>query len=293
VLPSLVFLSLASGSGGLQWLQEPRCPDREAIEQQLQRIAPQVLEGPARHFAKLEVNAEGLRAQLFDAEGHLLEERFVAGTKDCQQWAEIAAALLASWEADLAAPTLAPLELPQEVVRPAPFLRGELGLGATGTLATSGSLAPGAEVLLELESYRRGLGGDLLLNWVSRRSFAVGAGTANWQQFALALGGHGALGSHALRLELGAAFIAGLVDVYGDGFPASQGAWSFDPGIGLSTRGRWEFAHGWLAWLRFGASIWLAAERVQVLSGTTSTFTANLPQVDLSLSLGLSRMADL
>jgi len=141
--------------------------------------------------------------------------------------------------------------------------------------------------LAELAPPHGSLGAQLSLAGTGIRSLAVGDGSANWQRFYLGLGGQGVLGSGTLKLELGAAFLFGLLSLSGNGYSESFSSTVFDPGIGASVRVLWRFAPDWASWLQLGASFWLRAQEVQVLAVPTS-YTARVPPVDLSLSLGLS-----
>jgi hypothetical protein len=303
VLPTVVLLVLAGSSDGLHFIGDSRCPGPAAVDAQLRRIAPGVLEGKA---VQIDTLASGLRVRLFDDGGRLLRERTISGPKTCAQWAQISAALLATWAAALVAPDPPLSDLPSSVPPPpaeaAPSASsrassarwtGELGLGFMGTLANDGSAALALEILAGLTPPRRPYGAQLTLNGTTSRSLPVGDGTAHWQRFALGLGAHGTLGSEELKLEIGAAFLAGLVTSYGSGFPVPSHSADFDPGIAPSVRGRWEFARSWLAWLQIGASFWLKSENVQELSGTTLVHSSQVPPVDLFVTVGLSLTADL
>jgi hypothetical protein len=306
VLPTIFLLVLAGSSNGLHFVGESRCPNPEAVEAQLRRIAPGVLEGRAGLVVQIDSLASGLRVRLFDDGGQLLKERTLTGPKTCAQWAQISAALLATWDSALVAPEPplpdlhAPPPLPADAAPPpAPpeassgRWNGELGLGVIGTLANDGASALALEILAGLAPPARPYGAQLTLNGTTSRSIPFGGGTAHWQRFALGLGGYGRLGSKELRLEVGAALLAGLITSYGTQFPVLNHSADFDPGVGPSVRGCWAFAGSWLAWLQIGASYWLKSEKVQVLSGSTPVSSARVPPVDVFVTLGLSRAGDL
>ncbi len=321
----VALLALRGVLAGLHFLGESRCPDYEAVQQELRLIDPEILEAPVRRFVMVEPQANGLRLRLFDGEGHLLEQRLVVGSKSCSQWAQVSAALISSWQAEFASPTLAPPILPVSPSSPPelpevasavpaepesnspsaavavradrleanpPRWEGELGVGLLGAVANKGTVAPGLDILAGLAPFGSHFGGRMTLSIVGSRSFPAESGTANWQRYTLALGGYGALGSTQLKFELGAAFLAGLINAYGTGFPQSASSLSFEPGLGLSTRVRWEFAQGWLAWLQVGAAFWLTSQELPVGTGTTQVFVAQVPPVDLSATVGLSHTLD-
>jgi hypothetical protein len=160
-------------------------------------------------------------------------------------------------------------------------------------VAGNGTFAFGGELLTGLTPGGRPYGGQLTLSGTAARSLTLGDGSARWQRFALGLGGHGTFGAGELKLELGAAFLAGLLYARGTGFLVSRSSTTFDPGIGLSTRLRWDFNRHWLAWLQAGASVWLGSERVQILAGDTAVSSVQIPPLDLFVTLGVSVTADL
>jgi hypothetical protein len=120
VSSTAVLLLLALVPGGIRFLGEPRCPEPEAVEAQLRLIDPDLLDGPARQLVLLESQPNGLRARLYDGHGHLIEERVLAGPKSCAQWAQITAALLSSWETELARPELPLSALAGATAQPLP-----------------------------------------------------------------------------------------------------------------------------------------------------------------------------
>jgi hypothetical protein len=250
----------------------------------------------------LEQRPDGLQMRLFSEQGQLLEERVLPGPMGCEEWAHLSAAVLATWETDLAvtgrSSSVAPAPQATASIRASkesettPSLhqdpwRGEVGLGLSGFLAGNGTFALGGELLAGLAPPHGAFGGQLILAGSGIRSLTVGSGSTNWQRFYIGLGGDGAFGRQALKLDLGAAFLFGLLSLSGKGFPQSYSSSVFDPGIGLTARGLWRFAPAWAMWAQLGVSFWLKAQEVQVLAEPT-TYTVRVPPVDLSLSLGLS-----
>jgi hypothetical protein len=279
------------------------------VEAQLRLVNPAVLQSPVRHLAMLEEQLDGLRVRLFNEGGQLLEERLLPGPASCAEWARIAAALLATWETELAAPELPALMLP---VPPAPSpppakptpppskpaegrktrWQGEIGLGVSGSLASDGSFALGGEVLAGVAPAGRPYGGQLALIGTGARSLSVGGGTALWQRFALGLGGYGRLGSETWRLYLGGELYAGLLNLRGQSFLMPETGVTFDPGLGLSGRLGWKFARHWMTWLELGASYWLP-RNVDVVVNAEVRYSEPIPPLDISLTLGFSLVGDL
>jgi len=292
----------------LHFLGDQTCPDRASTEAQLREIDPDALDSKARHFALLEPQPNGLRVRLFDDEGHLLEERLLDGSKSCAEWAKISAALLATWEIDLAAPDFEPARrvLTAAAASPSPITTSQgvrvaarpgalqaevgLGLGPTAGLTGDASSALGGELMLGLSSRAYLFGGQLVFSGSTARSLSVGGGTAEWQRFALSLGGHGTFTRGDFRLELGAAFLASLLSASGRGFLVASSATAINPGLGVSSRLGWQLTRNWLAWLQGGTSLWLNSE---ILAGSTAVSAAQIPSIDLFATLGLSFTFDL
>jgi hypothetical protein len=301
---------LALVSGGIHFLGDQACPDRSSAEEQLRRIDPGALQGKPRHFALLEPQAGGLGVRLFDEQGNQLEQRILDGTKSCSDWARIAAALLATWETDLAAPDQtfadeAPRPRPEEhrlppavqlqvvPVAPGRRLQLELGVGAGAASAGASEVAGGGTLLVALGPERRPFGVRLTLEGTTLRGQTVGGGAASWQRTGLSIGGFDAFGNGPWKVELGGALLAGILTARGSGFEVSQSASSLEPGLEICPRLRWDFAREWMAWAQFGGALWFKTETVQVLSGSQAISSAAIPTFDASVTLGLSLLVDL
>ena len=305
-------LLLALGPAALHFLGDQACPVQASVEAQVRRIDPGAFDRKTRHLALIEPRADGLEVRLFDEDGRLLEQRLLNGSKTCPEWARIAAALLATWETDLAAPDLAfgdqpsaagmsatPTVASSQAVTPAGHehvLQLEVGLGAGGAGAGADSLAAGGEILAGLGPRGGAYGGELTLNGTTSRSLAVGTGSAQWQRTSLSLGGYGTFsagGSDEWKLELGAAVLAGVLSASGTGFLVARSGSTLEAGVEVMPRLRWNFAPHWLLWGQFGGAVWLKAETVQVLAGSSAISSAQIPSVDASAMLGLSFLVDL
>ena len=310
----MLSLLLVLGPAALHFLGDQACPDQASVEAQVRRIDPGAFDRKTRHLALIEPRADGLEVRLFDEDGHLLEQRLLDGSKSCPEWARIAAALLATWETDLAAPDLAFGDQPSasgtsatptvasiESVQSGPLSHGpsvqlEVGLGAGGAGAGADSFAAGGEILAGLGPRGGAYGGELTLNATTSRSLAVGAGSAQWQRTALSLGGYGTFGTGGAgewKLELGAAVLGGVLSASGTGFLVARSGSTLEAGVEVMPRLRWNFAPHWLLWAQFGGALWLKAETVQVLTGSSAVSSAQIPSVDASAMLGLSFLVDL
>ncbi len=305
---SVFLLSL----GALRFLGSPQCPDKASIEAQLRAVAPSLLDAATHDLVMLEMREGGLQVRLFDDEGRELADRYLPGPMNCNEWAEITAALLVTWETDLAVPpdvsapafsalpATPPRERGSKAPEPAPLKtpvarwHGEVGVGISGSLASNGTAALGGELWAGLEPPHGAYGGELTLSGTGSRSLPLGDGSVKWQRFVAGLGGHGTLGSSTLKLQLGGAFLFGLLSVGGTGYVEPRSALAFDPGLAISGRAIWRLAPAWLTWAQLGASFWPKRQEVQVLTGTVTVYgTEVIPPVDLSLTLGISLAGDL
>ncbi len=289
---------------------EQPCPDRAAIEAELRLIAPGITDSPSdsaeRRLALIELEPKGLHVRLFDAAGHLLQDRFVEGSDTCHAWARIAAALIATWEIHLGELRAAasPPGISRPPASPPPMLAarptarrsrnlvGEigLGLGPTAALAGTGSTALGGEVFLGLRPLAAPFGGELGVSTSTPHAFAVSGGDVTWERFVVSLGGYWAFGDQKLQLELGAAALGSLIEASTSGSLSSRSATTLDAGLGISTRLRWKLSRNVNAWLRGGTSLWLRSE---ILAGSPDATTVELPSVDLFAMLGVSLVLDL
>ena len=304
-------LLLGLAPGVVHLLGEQPCPDRASIEAELRLISPGLTDSAAapgdateRRLALIELEPKGLRVRLFDAAGNVLQDRFVEGSDTCRAWARVSAALIATWEIHLgelhdaeAHPSISrPPASPSSPSVPSPArprkLTGEigLGLGPTAALAGTGSTAFGGEVFLGLRPRVLPFGGELGFATSAPHLLAVSGGNVEWERFTLSLGAYGVFGDRRLQLELGAAALGSVIGASTKGSLSSRSATTLDPGLGFSTRLRWRFARNWNAWLRGGTSLWLRSE---ILAGSPTATTVELPSVDLFAMLGLSFVVDL
>ncbi len=136
-------------------------------------------------------------------------------------------------------------------------------------------------------------GGQLRLSGTTSRSLAIGPGTARWQRTALSLGGYGSFGAGDWKLELGAELLGGVLSASGTGFLVARSGSTLEAGVAIGPRLRWNFARDWILWAQFEGSLWLKAETVQVLAGSSAVASAQIPSVDASAMLGLSFLVDL
>jgi hypothetical protein len=318
-----VWLVFTVAHASLRLLGDSHCPAAADVEAQLRLVDPDMLDSTTEHLVVLDRQNDNLRVRLFDADGQEREARSLAGPKTCEEWAQITAALLASWDAKVASPDLPlsgpPPPPPPEPRHPAlppapvagaatgatvastasnpdsaaaekkgPRFQGEIGVGLLGAVAGNGTLAIGGQLLAGLAPTNHPYGALLTVVGTSSRSLALGDGTARWQRFSMGLGGYGTLGRKRLKLDLGAEFLAGLLSVKGTDFSTSRSSLIFDPGVGLFARFKWTFSRHGLAWLNLGAALFPVAQEVQVLAGTTPVFSARIPPLDFSATLGLS-----
>jgi hypothetical protein len=295
-------LLVAAGPGGLYFLGDEGCPEAAAVESRLRRIDPTAFESTTQQFALIEAHPRGLRVRLFGGQGDLLEDRLLEGSRSCAEWANAAAALLASWESEVGAPDLMLSDLPAEPWpmaegrggsrRRRPVLDAEIGLGPSGAIAGDGSAAFGGEILISLSSHAGAWGGQLTVNTTTLRSVTVGGGSALWQRSALTLGPYLTFGGGPLRVDLGLAVAGAVLYASGAGFLVTHTASAIDPGVDVTIRLRWDFSRSWRLWLLVGPTWWLRTEHAQVLSGQVISSTA-IPSLDVLATLGLSFTFDL
>jgi hypothetical protein len=276
---------------GIRVTGSSSCPTPADVEQRVEKLETDRAEAPT---ATLETTPAGLDLELHDAEGRLIARRTMASNPSCEEQAEMAAVLLASWLSDLGAPSMTAQRLPdaapslaQAVESPKPP-RGpspwswEVGVGPTGSFDSSG-FAPGVAVEAGVGPSQAAWTLHLMGAYEGPRQLAVGTGTVSWQDWQVGLGASYAFSPRPYRFELMGYGLLADVDLSGAGFPVNATSQSLQVGLNLGARlllleGEWH------PWLGAGTTVWLRQE-LPVVVGTPSSMT--LPRVTGFVGLGI------
>jgi hypothetical protein len=255
------------------------------VEQRLDKLVVQ--QGIAGSSATLDRTPEGLRVSLLDGDGAVVSARSLPGDRACDDLAELAALVLASWLSDLTSqaasadplPLLAAPPLPE----PSPW-SWELSLAPLASFA--GSLAPGGLLAVGLGPAMARWDLRLAVAYDGPRSTAEGQGqSVSWQRGQLGLGGGYRFFGPPFSLEIGADLQVSDLFISGSGFSTDKSSTSLDPGVDLTARlvllgGLWH------PWVGVWATLWIRQEYPTV--GPAGSTLPALPQGEGFVGLGLS-----
>jgi hypothetical protein len=298
LLAMAVLTASGAASAATRVSSESNCPSSDAISVHLLGLL--AAGGPQSASARVRVDGQALRIDL-STPGEINQERTVPVTADCDERAEVAALIIASWldampQASLKAPGIPPRE-GSEIVRMRggghdpddPPMRtsgrtlvGVGGLGLADPQGGNGGLVVCAAMPDLIEDF--GLLAETSLG--VPRDLAVGQGTARYWRPTLALEVSAAMlrKPWGVRVVVGPAL--GVLRVSGSGYDMNLSdttvTWGVDFGLVL-TRARDEHE----AWVSFGAIAWPQERKIRSRSSLVGSDTA-LPAWEARLSAGFS-----
>jgi hypothetical protein len=237
--------------------------------------------------ARVDRSGAALRVRLTDERGGAIAERTLAATGTCDELAEVVAVTLVAWVAELRPERVPSLQLPAspqpEPAPPPSLATWDLGAGVGAGVAQGGA-AVGASVLAAVHAGASGWGVAVRASGAGEREVAVGAYTAAWRRWELAIGPSFQRPLGAWRLAASAGLAAGWLTAEGRNFPRNQSASRFSPGAsGYVQLGR-PFG-AWCPWAALAAS---AAFRDEPLTIAGSAEDRSLRPLTLELLLGVS-----
>lgn len=284
ILSLFLFLT----TSGIRVTGAATCPSTDAVQNHLEVLLGE--KNVTGWSATLRHTPGGVQVALVEGDGTVVSQRVMPSDRPCEDLANIAALLLASWLSDLTSQAVSAEPLPG-LSLPAPIASEpgnhswswEVGLAPTGSF-TGGSLAPGG--LLQLEA------GPADARWALRiaglydgpRQAPEGPGAVSWQRFQGDLGATYELSRSPYSLEIGGDIVFSDLLLRGLQFPADASATSLDPGIDISFRLA-ALRGPWHPWVGVWATLWTRQE-VPLVQGLT--LQATLPQVEACVGLGFS-----
>jgi hypothetical protein len=231
-----------------------------------------------------------LRIELVDAKATVIAERVLDGNGSCSDLAELAAAVIGSWQSDVHPDFVRPHAepLPASVVA-MPALSSsasmayDVALGASLSLA--GSPAAGGTLALIGVPRGAGLGLRLFAAGEAARTLGLGMGQARWRRW---MGGaeldwRVALGPLVLDLHGGLGL--GWLTVDGVGFSQNLSIFAFSPAATVGARLSWWMTRRFAAWLDLGGLYWT---RGQTVYSEPSGREQEIPQLLGLASIGLA-----
>jgi hypothetical protein len=288
----------AAASAATRVSSDSGCPSSDAISLRLMGLL--ATGGPENAAARVEVDAELMRIEVATP-GEPSQERSVPLSGDCQERAEVAALIIASWLDAMPARTVSapggtardPLgqgaakasadpgnDLGREPPRASS--RALAGLGGFGLLDQQG-IVPGLLLDAGMPELIGSLGLTLQASVGLFRDVAVGAGNARYWRPTLVLRATAGLlrGRWVLRAVAGPAL--GVLLVSGSGYQRNASdttvMWGVDFGLVLARA--WQKREGWIS---LGAMAWPQGRSIR----SKPDGQASLPEWEARLSLGFA-----
>jgi hypothetical protein len=195
----------------------------------------------------------------------------------CDEQAALVAAVVATWQSELA---------PRPVKPPPRGVAWDLGAAFVASLAGS-DFAPGAAVIAHVGPGRHAFAARLALTAQGTRPLALGSGSASWGRSAIELGAGAHFGTRRLRFDLSGSFALALFYVSGAGFMREHQAFDVDLGLGADARLAVR-AGPVLPFLSLGIRGWLRELTVRADLGDGGPVSAVVPRFEVLISIGLS-----
>jgi hypothetical protein len=293
----------AFASAATRVSSDSNCPSSDAISQRLLGLVP--AGGPAS--ASVRVRREGATIHVeLAVPGEPIQTRIAAAAGDCEERAEMAALIIASWLDVMPAGTIAAPGIPPREPRPAPVPSAEpdpvdesheprltlgkrtlVGAGIFGLADKQGS-STGAVLEAAMPNLLDPFGWLAEVALSLPRELTVGQGTARYWRPTIVLAATGEIrfGNWVVRPRAGAAL--GILLVSGSGYEQNGSAttvtWGGGAGVALARVWR-----GNELWIRFDGLAWPQGRAVrsrQVPSG--KDIEVPLPELEGRLVAGFS-----
>jgi hypothetical protein len=314
---ALSLLLLAVDPGAPDVRGAGRCPSPEEVARRLRALVLSENALPAGAWLEIvapaptDVREDGSELEvrlMTGAPPRLLGARRLSVSRSCDEAAQAAAVVAASWMANYrsppplwfgAAPPPRPAApTPRTEVSSAPLSAEvhtdgaraadpSLAVGAALGLAaaTAGTSAP--VLIAELDVRRQSaFRARLLVMGMGARAIALGSGEVAWRRLMAGVGVARSWGTPAAHLQLGGDLLAGAAFISGRGFAENASTTSFE-----AAAGPWLRAGARLAavpvtvWVGAQGLVWARAQQVGV-DGVVSRDT--LPRLDLLVGAGLT-----
>ncbi len=282
-------------------IASPGCPDPARVEAHVRALLP--VGGAQAVTARVTIatGPGGLRIALQGETVGRAFEREIPAASSCDERAEAAAVVVATWLAELhpelleapvvARPPSAPP--PPRMVRAraaAPASAAPLALSAGvggGAAFTGADGAAAAGLVAHAAAFRGALGAGLALAGAGPRTVSVAAGEARWLRLSGALGPRQRLGRGAIALELRQELALAWVRAQGRALDAPRADAAF--GLGAGGGARLLLRVGALSpWIDLGVARFFAPGRVRITylpDGERAT--APLPRWQALVALGV------
>lgn len=232
---------------------EATCPSAQAVATHLTALLAEGEAAPPDQ-AHVDVAADSMIVDLRRADGTRIAVRRIVRSGSCDEMAEAAAVVLATWETrmragwdgvqeiDIGAPPPHALEVlppapprPEQPARAEPSRGVPIDVGAGGMQSWSGSdaaLGGYLELFLPVDRFVLHAG---ISGWGNHR-VAFNQGIAVWSRVAAGVGAGWVLDGRSLFASVHGDAWGALLSVRGEGFAVNRSQQSFDPGLSGSVR---------------------------------------------------------
>jgi hypothetical protein len=268
------------------------CPDPALVAERLRQLLPESPSAERLAIARLDPLPTGLQVQLLSADGTLVGERMLPGQHPCDQLADAAAVMIATWVdprsgAGLQAPPPAEraLGLNTRAASGPGRRRWDLGASLGASLSADGmspavQVSAGADVLGPLLGLR--LEG-LLTGWAET---PLGGKAARWRRTSFALAPRAHHTWSWLTGELHAGPALAWLQVEGSGFAPTDTRSQGDLVVGAAGGARLALSRArWQPFLSGALAFWPVRSLVYALPDPNAVA---LPRTQLALTLGVS-----
>jgi len=266
------------------------CPSSAEVEKALAVILPAASEAAQPHRARVQRRNGELRIELVDAEANMIAERLLDRDGSCADLAELAAAVIGSWESDVhpefMRPQAEPLPAPVVAISAAPSraaMAFDVALGASLSLADSA--AAGGTLALIWVPRGAGLGLRLLAAGEAARTLDLGVGQVRWQRWMGSAELDGRFAHGSLVLDLHGGLGLGWLVASGAGFSENLSISTFSPATTAGVRLSWWVTRRFAAWLDLGGLYFV---RGQTVYSQPSGRAREIPQLLGLASIGLA-----
>ena len=249
------------------------CPSEASVRAKLAPLVERAHEGD-----RVRVTAAGgaLEVELSHGASPATVRKLPA-SGSCDEQAALVAAVVATWQSELA---------PKPVKPEPPGAAWDLGAAFVSSLAGA-DFAPGAAVIAHVGPGRHAFAARLALTAQAPRGLALGSGGASWGRSSIELGAGARFGTRRVRFDLSGSVALALFYVSGAGFMREHRAFDVDFGMGADAR-LGVRAGPVLPFLSLGVRGWLRELVVRAELGDEGPVLATVPRFEVLISVGLS-----
>jgi len=271
-------------------VESEACPSGAQVEKALAAMLPAAPDAALPDLARVERRSGKLRIELVDAKATVIAERVLDGNGSCSDLADLAAAVIGSWENDVhpdfmrphAEPSPAPVVVTPALASSA-SMAYDVALGASLSLA--GSPAVGGTLAAITVPRGTGPGLRLFAAGEETRTLDLGVGQARWRRWMGAAELDWRFSHGPLVVDVHGGLGLGWLTASGAGFSQNLSIFTFSPAATAGARLSWWVTRRFAIWLDLGGIYWT---RGQTVYSQPSGSEQEIPQLLGLASIGLA-----